>query len=89
MCGFKKGFNGMPELKLCPCCSSEAEIKHVKEWDSNVSYKAAYVQCQDRNCGIRTPSVCVDGYFGSKTTEEDVIKIWNKRTNAKRDYLMK
>jgi Lar family restriction alleviation protein len=64
-------------LKTCPFCGGEAGLNHVGESDGNIRFLTAYVVCCD--CGARTRSFIIDGYYGVMTTEDDAIEAWNRR----------
>ncbi len=65
------------ELKTCPFCGANAIWHEYSESDPPCSYTAGYVLCS--NCGCRTRSYTLDGYYGSTDTKEDAIAAWNKR----------
>ena len=73
----------MAELKACPFCGSEAMLRVSREYTGNEGYDVAYVICL--MCNARTTQVIVDGYFGATTTEEDVVKMWNRRADNEAD----
>lgn len=62
------------EIKNCPFCGGEAELKHGNFLLSQISY----VQCQD--CFARTPNKLVGADW---CADEEAIKAWNKRTGEK------
>lgn len=62
-------------LSKCPRCNGEAKIVFSSGQGDNCSYNTAYVKCTA--CKIRTESRTIDGYYGDKSTINDVIKDWN------------
>lgn len=69
----------LPPLKKCPFCGSKAFYGESSKSDGYCSYKIGYVACDNPSCGVRTPSVVIDGYYGATTKPEDAIKVWNRR----------
>lgn len=62
------------EIKNCPFCGGEAEIKHI----DHVRVLGSYVKCKD--CGAETKSVEICSKYSS---DEEAIKRWNKRADKK------
>ena len=60
------------ELKKCPFCGGEAQLKMVGEMKYLLMYK-----CENKSC-FHTPLRGCD----ARSTERDARKIWNKRVDA-------
>ena len=69
------------DLRLCPSCKGEPSFVTSFELDGNVRYEVGCIQCT--NCGIQTPSLCIDGYYGDPTTTDDIADIWNGKLTIK------
>ena len=64
-------------LKRCPICGKIAKLKIGNPSDGYCNYFTAHIECS--NCGLRTTSKTVDGYYGDEHTINDVIDLWNNR----------
>ena len=73
------------EIKKCPCCGGEAELKVNTEKDV-ITHWGAYIKC--KSCGLRTSFLEVDGYmmfsYERENKLEELVKLsletWNRRT---------
>lgn len=67
----------MSELKRCPFCGGEAEIRVNHERIGNEGYKTKQVIC--KSCHLQTePKIC-DGYYNKYYTDEEAVEAWNTR----------
>lgn len=79
------------EIKKCPCCGGEAELKSSIEEEScghgdTCLAVISYIKCP--TCGLQTPILEFEeymmGYPGAERKLEELVKIsletWNRRT---------
>ena len=64
------------ELKSCPMCGSEAELKESYYLESELPY--SYVHCTNEGCALNHNTAHFSG--GSKVkNSEKAVDAWNKR----------
>ena len=66
-------------IKTCPCCGNEATLVFLTKFDPPCHYISGQIKCT--HCRIQTASRCIDGYYGDKSTINDLLDDWNNRTN--------
>lgn len=67
----------MDNLKQCPFCGCEANIRKISVPDGQVHYCDWIIKCNKCPAEMRIAS---DGYYGRKYyTEDEAILMWNKR----------
>ena len=59
------------ELKACPCCGHQAELRENELILNGDLIRAFYVICGNIHCRIRTPA---------RDSQESAARIWNRRT---------
>ena len=67
----------LDDLLSCPSCKQKASFRISTESDGYCNHIVANINCT--NCRIQTKHRCVDGYYGSTDTIDDVINDWNNR----------
>jgi len=72
----------MEKLKKCPFCGSEVMCEQGQESDGSCHWTAGWVICKNDSCWVSTPRLIIDGFYGRKTTKQDVINIWNNRVDG-------
>lgn len=65
------------ELEKCPHCGAVAIWNEYEELDPPCHYRAGYAKCTQ--CGCRTRTYILDGYYGSTDTKEEAFAVWNQR----------
>ena len=68
----------MSELKPCPFCGGEAEIRTQDRPDGNTHYYVYIVRCKE--CRARTEDFPIAYYVHHDV--EDAIEAWNRRAEA-------
>ena len=67
-----------PQLKPCPFCGGEAEIKKDNTCMGHGDYGSCkWVKCKE--CGTSTKKYLCDGYYGCECTDEELAEKWNRR----------
>lgn len=65
------------DLKTCPFCSGDSEIKKMSYADGNCHYFDWRISC---NSCPATMRIAADNYYERKYfTKEEAIKFWNRR----------
>ena len=59
------------DLKACPCCGHQAELRENERIINGNLIRAFYVICGNIRCRIRTPA---------RDSQESAVRIWNRRT---------
>lgn len=65
------------QLKDCPFCGGEAELRFAERLSPPCHYTVAAVHCT--NCRAQMSERTVDGFYGDESTVNDVIDDWNNR----------
>ena len=64
------------ELKPCPVCNSEAELKEAHYLESELPY--SYVHCTSESCTLNHNTAHFSGNTEAKNSE-NAVSAWNKR----------
>ena len=69
------------KVKFCPCCRGSVKFVTERKCYGHGEYPLiGYIMCN--NCHLRSGDEIIDGFYGTKTTVQDVVDKWNNRISS-------
>lgn len=65
------------QLKPCPVCNGEAELKEAHYLESELPY--SYVHCKNESCTLNHNAAHFSASKSESKNDADAISAWNKR----------